>query len=83
MRPIWLDSGLTEVKVGRFPNSTDRERAIIQQEPGWETTLTGLPMELHRFWEKYLKPRGYRLRCQIIDFPGGMPGDIGITLAWG
>jgi hypothetical protein len=80
-----VDNGLTEVLVGRFPNTllTDRGRAINQMEPGWENTLTGLPKELFQFWEKHLKPRGYRLRCQIVDWPGGMPGDIGMTLAWG
>jgi hypothetical protein len=80
-----VSNGLTEVLVGRFPNSlcTDRGRAINQQEPGWETTLTGLPKELYQFWERHLKARGYRLRFQIVDWPGGMPGDIGITLAWG
>ena len=80
-----VDNGMTEVFVGRFPNAlcTDRGRAINQQEPGWENTLTGLPAELFKFWEIYLKPRGYRLRCQIVDWPGGMPGDIGMTLAWG
>ena len=80
-----VDNGLTEVLVGRFPNTllTDRGRAINQMEPGWENTLTGLPNELFQFWEQHLKPRGYRLRCQIVDWPGGMPGDIGMTLAWG
>ena len=80
-----VSNGLTEVFIGRFPNSlcTDRGRAINQQESGWETTLTGLPKEIYQFWERYLKPRGYRLRFQIVDWPGGMPGDIGITLAWG
>jgi hypothetical protein len=79
-----VDNGLTEVRVGRFPNQlfTDRGRAINQQESGWETTLTGLPKELFAFWQKYLQPRGYKLRYEIIDFPGGMPGDIGITLSW-
>lgn len=78
-------NGQTEVFVGRFPNRllTDRGRAVNQAEPGWEKTLTGLPKELYDFWDKYLRPRGYRLRCQVIDFPGGMPGDIGVTLAWG
>jgi len=78
------DRGLTEVLVGKFPNSlcTDGGRAINQTEPGWENTLTGLPKELFQFWEKYLKPRGYRLKCQIVDWPGGKPGDIGITLVW-
>ena len=78
------DNGLTEVFVGRFPNRlcTDHGRAINQQEPGWESTLTGLPKELLEFWQKYLKPRGYKLRVQIIDFTGGVPGDIGVTLVW-
>jgi hypothetical protein len=80
-----VNNGLTEVFIGRFPNAicTDRGRAINQQEPGWENTLTGLPKELFQFWQMHLKPRGYRLRFQIVDWPGGMPGDIGITLAWG
>lgn len=77
-------NGLTEVFVGRFPNQicTDRGRAINQAEPGWEKTLTGLPKELYDFWEKYLRARGYKLKVQIVDFPGGMPGDIGMTLSW-
>jgi len=77
-------NGLTEVFLGRFPNElcTDRGRAINQREPGWEKTLTGLPKELYEFWEKYMKPRGYKVGFQIIDFPGGMPGDIGVTLKW-
>jgi hypothetical protein len=79
-----VDSGLTEVFVGRFSNQlcTDRGRAINQMEPGWQTTLTGLPKELFEFWEKYLKPRGYKIKYQIIDFPNGVPGDVGITLNW-
>ena len=78
------NNGMTEVLVVRFPNElcTDRGRAINQQEPGWENTLTGLPKELFEFWQKHMKPRGYRLRFQIIDFPGGVPGDIGVTLSW-
>jgi molybdopterin-biosynthesis enzyme MoeA-like protein len=79
-----VSNGLTEVQVYRFPNAlcTDHGRAINQQEPGWETTLTGLPKEMYEFWERQLRPRGYKLKCQIVDFPGGMPGDVGITLKW-
>jgi hypothetical protein len=78
-------NGLSEVQVYRFPNvlCTDRGRAINQQEAGWEKTLTGIPKEIFQLWTDYLKPRGYRIRYQIIDFPGGMPGDISITIAWG
>jgi uncharacterized protein (DUF1778 family) len=79
-----VDNGLTEVQVARFPKElcTDRGRAINQQEPGWENTLTGLPKELFQFWRMYLRPRGYGLKCQIVDFPGGIPGDFGVTLSW-
>ena len=78
------NNGLTEVEIGRFPNEmcTDRGRAINQREPGWEKTLTGLPKELYEFWEKHLNPRGYKVGFQIVDFPGGRPGDIGMTLRW-
>jgi hypothetical protein len=78
-------NGLTEVQVYRFPHSLciDNGRAINQQEPGWEKTLTGIAQEIFQLWFDYLKPRGYRIRYQIVDFPGGMPGDISIVIAWG
>src|SRR5689334_19549500 len=79
-----VTNGLTEVQVYRFPNAlcTDQGRAINQQEPGWETTLTGLPKEMYEFWDRQLRPLGYKLKVQIIDFPDGLPGDVGITLKW-
>lgn len=79
-----VSNGLTEVQVFRFPNTlcTDHGRAINQQEPGWEATLTGLPKEMYEFWDRELRPRGYKLKVQIVDFPDGMPGDVGITLKW-
>ncbi|MGC1091110.1 MAG: hypothetical protein WA905_00110, partial [Pseudolabrys sp.] len=80
-----VNNGLTEIEVGRFPNTlfTDHGRAINPQEPGWEGTLTGLPKELFEFWKKHMQARGYRLKVQIVDWPGGMPGDIGMSLSWG
>jgi hypothetical protein len=78
-------NGLTEVQVYRFPNTlcTDKGRAINQQEKGWENTLTGIPKEIFQLWTDYLKPRGYRISYHVIDFPGGVPGDIAITISWG
>ena len=77
-------NGLNEVQVYRFPNvlCSDRGRAINQMEPGWEQTLTGIPKEIFQLWKDYLQPRGYKIAYQVIDFPGGVPGDIGITLSW-
>jgi hypothetical protein len=77
-------NGLSEVQIYRFPNSlcTDLGRAISQMEKGWEKTLTGIPKEIYQLWSDYLQPRGYRIRYQIIDFPGGVPGDISIIINW-
>jgi hypothetical protein len=78
-------NGRTEVQVHRFPNQlcTDKGRAINQQEPGWENTLTGVPKEIYQLWAKYFRARGYKLKVEIINFPGGMPGDVAMTLKWG
>src|SRR5947199_7225907 len=78
-------NGLTEVQVYRFPNSlcTDKGRAIMRMEAGWENTLTGIAKEIYRLWVDHLQPRGYAIRYQIVDFPGGIPGDISIVLSWG
>ena len=77
-------NGLTEVQVYRFPNSmcTDRGRAINQQEKGWGATLTGVPKEILEFYTRHLQPKGYKLQVKIIDYPDGVPGDVGMTLKW-
>jgi len=79
-----VSNGRTEVQVYRFPNQlcTDHGRAINQQEPGWEATLTGVPKEIYELWAKYFRPRGYKLKVEILEFPGGIPGDVGMTLQW-
>ncbi len=79
-----VENGLTSVQVFRFPNHlcTDNGRAIDQTEAGWEKTLTGLPKELFEFYVRQLEPRGYRIRYHIVDFPGGMRGDVGVILSW-
>jgi len=58
-------------------------RAINMMEPGWENTLTGLPKEMYSFWDRHLRPIGYKIRVQVVDFSGGVPGDIALTLKWG
>ncbi len=80
-----VENGQTAVQVLRFPNHicTDGGRAINQLEEGWEQTLAGIPKEIYEFWKRRLRPLGYHIRYQIIDYPGGMPGDIAITLTWG
>jgi hypothetical protein len=78
------ERGEREVLALRFPSEycTDGGRAINSFEPHWPETLTGFAKRAHEFWQKELEPKGYKVRAQIMDFPGGMPGDVGIFLRW-
>lgn len=78
------ERGQTEVMAYRFPNSlcTDRGRAINNSEAGWEETLTGRPKIVYEFWRDRLRPLGYKMKAEVVEFPGGMPGDIGFILSW-
>ena len=76
------ERGQSEVQVYRFPNSlcTDRGRRINNSEPDWDQTLEGRPRAGYEFWRDHLRPLGFHLRAQVLEYPGGMPGDIGFFL---
>src|SRR5947209_18763520 len=78
------ERGETEVQVYRFPNElcTDRGRRINNSEPGWEQTLEGRPKLGYEFWRDHLRPLGFGLKAEVVEYPGGMPGDIGFFLTW-
>jgi CBS-domain-containing membrane protein len=77
--------GATEWLVLRFPNQlcSDGGRAINIADAGWPATLRGEAAELYLRWEQELKPAGFGLSAHVLEFPGGMPGDIGMFLVWG
>jgi hypothetical protein len=78
------ESGQTEVQVYRFPNElcSDRGRRINNSEPDWEQTLEGRPKAAYEFWHEHLRPLGFHLKAAVLEYPGGMPGDIGLFLTW-
>ncbi len=79
------ERGQTELMLLRFPSQlcSDRGRAINAMEPNWPTTLRGEAAELYLRWEHELRPNGFRLGARVLDYPGGMPGDVGLFLVWG
>lgn len=76
--------GETEVMVMRFPVElcTDRGRAINNGDSDWPDTLTGRPRQAYELWRDSLRPGGYRLKAMIIEWPAGLPGDVGFFLSW-
>jgi hypothetical protein len=78
------ERGEREVLALRFSSEycTDGGRAINSFEPDWPQSLTGFAKVAYEFWQKELEPQGYKLRAQIMDFPGGVPGDVGLFLRW-
>ena len=79
------EHGQEEWMLLRFPSQalSDSGRAVNTPEPGWPKTLRGEAAELYLRWERDLKPHGFGLSARVLDFPGGMPGDVGLFLVWG
>jgi hypothetical protein len=77
-------AGETEVMVMRFPVDlcSDKGRAINNSDPDWPESLTGRPRQAYELWRDQLRDGGYKLKAMIIEWPAGMPGDVGFFLSW-
>jgi hypothetical protein len=78
------EQGNHELQVITFPASycNDGGRRINNAEPDWPDSLEGFAKRAHAFYVKELQPLGYKLRVEILDYPGGMPGNVGMFLRW-
>lgn len=76
--------GKYEAMIYSFPSSfcEDGGRAINNSLPGWQKTLQGKAKEIFDLFEQLAKPQGYGLKALIINFPEGIPGDVGLFLTW-
>lgn len=78
------ERGEHEVLVLQFPSTycNDGGRSINNFEKEWASSLEGFGKTAYDFFEKELRPLGFKMRAEIISFPNGMPGDVGLYLAW-
>jgi CBS domain-containing protein len=76
--------GETEFLMLRFPSQlcSDGGRAVNLPESSWPDTLRGEAAEVYLRWELEIKPHGFNLTARVLDYPDGMPGDIGLFLSW-
>lgn len=81
---IAAQNGHHHLEVITFPSSycSDGGRRINIADAEWPTTLTGFAKDAYDFYDNELRPLGYKLRAEIINFPGGMPGEISLSIAW-
>jgi len=79
-----VKDGKMEAMGYSFPSDlcTDSGRAINNYDPSWPETLQGKAKEFFDRYESLAKPQGYKLKAMVINFPGGVPGDIGLFLNW-
>lgn len=77
-------NGKFEALVYSFPSDlcTDSGRAINNRLAHWPETLQGKAKELYERYLSIAKPQGFKLKATIINFPNGMPGDVGFFLNW-
>ena len=76
--------GRREVLGIKFPASYCRDggRAINNFEPDWPETLEGQALRAYQWYEEHLRPAGYKVRAQILNYPDGIPGDVGLFIVW-
>jgi hypothetical protein len=76
------ECGEKELLLLRFASQLcgDAGRAVNAGEPNWPASLRGEASEIYVRWQQDLRPHGFRLGARVLEFPGGIPGDIGLFL---
>jgi hypothetical protein len=79
-----FEAGERELMLVKFPSvlCEDGGRRINNHLAGWQDTLPGVMHKIYEWWERDLAPGGFTFSARVIDFPGGMPGDVGIFIGW-
>jgi hypothetical protein len=78
------EQGQHEIMIGQFPASwcSDGGRRINNSLEDWPESLQGIAKEVYDYHQKNLAPLGYKMRVEVLNYPGGVPGDIGIFFRW-
>jgi hypothetical protein len=79
-----VENGDKRALLLQFPSEwlPDSGRGITSHDPNWHERLEGFPRRAYDFYLKELAPRGFQLQVEILDWPGGMPGDVGWFVTW-
>ena len=77
-------AGERQLLALKFPASycNDQGRRINNLEQDWPTSLEGFAKKAYDYYMAELRPLGFKLNAQVLDYPGGTPGDVGLYLRW-
>jgi len=78
-----MERGEFEAEIMRFPSAlcSDGGRAINNALENREQTLPGRAAAPHARWREHGRPAGCHPRAAIVNYPDGMPGDVGLVLS--
>jgi hypothetical protein len=78
------DGGRAIINAGAPPiNKPGRdELAARPDEPEWLATLPAGVKQVFDYWKVNLKPGGFGFTARIVNYPGGIPGDVGLFFSW-
>jgi hypothetical protein len=79
------DGGRAIINAGAPPivELTDEEKEKLKDaDPEWLHTLPRGARPVYEHWKKMMKPAGFGLTVQILNFPDGKPGDVGMFFTW-
>lgn len=81
---IAAEQGLHQVEVVTFPVKycNDSGRSINNLDPEWPKSLEGYAKKAYLFYDKELRPLGYKVHAEVISFPDGIPGEAALFLKW-
>jgi len=76
--------GHHQLEVMTFPcrYCNDGGRRINNLLPDWPSSLEGFAKRAYDFYEKELKPLGFKVSAQVVSYEGGVPGNITMYLKW-
>jgi hypothetical protein len=81
---IAAEQGHHQIQVVTFPVKycNDGGRSINNFDPEWPKSLEGYAKKAFLFYDKELRPLGYKVSAEVISFPDGIPGEAALFLKW-
>lgn len=76
------DNGRAIINADAPPINKPKPDEEKPREPEWLATMPAGARLVYNYWKEHLEAGGFRFSARIINYPGGMPGDVGLFFSW-